>query len=452
MYQLLAVAASFILFCTPAALAQKLIQAGPMQGYTEFRTAKVWVAVAPQVDKLQLQYQPKDKSKEATTINYSGKLGMDFNPVVFNIPALQPGTTYHYTIIATCGKDKETHTTSLTTQELWMYRKPAPDFSFLTGSCSYFNDSAYDRPGNPYGGETGIYTTMAKTPANFMLWLGDNWYTRDVDYYSPWGLWDRAHYDRTQPVLQPLLTAMPHYAIWDDHDYGPNNFGASYVYKEESRKVFKNYWANPTYGMDGKGIYTQFAYGDAAFFLLDDRTWRSSDDMKDSINGQPNPEKTMLGREQMLWLKDALLQSRYSTFKIIAIGSQVLNTYSPYDCFYHYPAEFKELTDFITDNRINGVIFFTGDRHHSEIIKMDRQGHYPLYDVTVSPLSSRVYEAGGLEKDIPTRVLKVPAQHNFAKVSVTGAAKERKLTVTYYDTKGGQLAQWAIAETDLKDN
>jgi len=22
-----------------------------------------------------------------------------------------------------------------------------------------------------------------------MMWLGDNWYTREVDYSSPWGLW-----------------------------------------------------------------------------------------------------------------------------------------------------------------------------------------------------------------------------------------------------------------------
>ncbi len=28
----------------------------------------------------------------------------------------------------------------------------------------------------------------------------------------------------------------------------------------------------------------------------------------------------------------------------------------------------------------------SGDRHHSEVIKMERPGTYPLYDITVSPL------------------------------------------------------------------
>jgi alkaline phosphatase D len=38
------------------------------------------------------------------------------------------------------------------TKNLWQCRKPASDFSFLTGSCAYFNEPIYDRPGKPYGG------------------------------------------------------------------------------------------------------------------------------------------------------------------------------------------------------------------------------------------------------------------------------------------------------------
>jgi hypothetical protein len=37
-------------------------------------------------------------------------------------------------------------------------------------------------------------------------------------------------------------------------------------------------------------------WGDADIFLTDDRWWRSADQMKDSINGKPNPEKRMLGK------------------------------------------------------------------------------------------------------------------------------------------------------------
>lgn len=433
------------------ALAQHLIQAGPMQGYTKFRTAKIWAEVAPEATEVTITYYPKNQPDKKIRAKYHGKLQQAFNPITFELYALQPGTEYEYTVTARAKGESQDISATFKTRDLWRYRnKPVPSFSFLAGSCSYFNDQRYPTAGKPYGGDSTIFLTMAATEADFMLWLGDNWYTRDEDYYSRWGLWDRAHYVRTQPVLQKFLAAMPHYAIWDDHDFGPNNFGESYVYKDESREVFKQYWANPSYGMDGKGIYTEFAIGDVTFFLLDDRTWRSSDDLKDSVNGQPNPEKTMLGKEQLRWLKDALAQSRKSAFKIIAVGSQVLNTYTPYDCFAHFPAEHQELLNFIADNKIEGVIFFTGDRHHSEILKMERPGHYTLYEVTTSALTSKLYNAGGVEKDMPIVVRRVEGKHNFSKISVSGEGNDRQLSVTYYDRGGKELADWSIKEADLK--
>lgn len=431
--------------------AQRLIQAGPMQGYTEYRTAKIWVEVSPETESLEISYREQGK-EHVKRVRYNGEPGKEFNPITLTLTDLEPGTIYDYELIVKGADKTQTIKRTLKTQDLWMYRKDAPDFNFLTGSCSYFNDPKYDRPGEPYGSDHEIYGSMAKKGADFMLWLGDNWYTRDVDYYSEWGLWNRAHYVRTQVQLQPLILSMPQYAIWDDHDFGPNNFGASYVYKDLSRDVFKHYWPNPSYGMYGKGIYTQFAYSDVAFFLLDDRTWRSSDDMKDSIGGKPNPDKTMFGKEQVRWLKDALLQSRYSTFKVIVNGSQMLNTYTPYDCFYHYPTEYQELLNFIADNKIEGVIFLTGDRHHSEILKMERKGHYTLYEVTVSALTSHLYNASGAEKDMPIVIKRIEGKHNFADISVTGRSKERKLTVTYYDKDGKEIDNWSVNEKELKEN
>ncbi len=435
-----------------ASYAQKHVISGPMIGYTELRTSSIWIELSKEVDKAYIVWWPVNESEQtAKSIVYKGVLHEDFNPVTFQLTGLEPGTEYKYQVISIINKEKKAVTGTFKTQEQWVYRKPAPDFSFLTGSCSFFNDQKYDRPGEPYGGDSSIYVSMAKTKADFMLWLGDNWYTRDVDYYSKWGLWYRAQYVRKQPVLQKFLKSMPHYAIWDDHDFGPNNFGNSYVYKDETRKVFMNYWANPSYGFEGMGIYTQLAFNDVAFFMLDDRTWRSSDNMKDSINGMPNPEKTMYGKEQMRWLKDALLQSKHASFKIIATGSQVLNTYSPYDCFYHYPIEFKELLDFITDNDIKGVIFLTGDRHRSEIIKMERDGHYTLYDITVSPLTSHRYNAGGAEKNMPTKVLNLEGKQNYGKISISGKRGERMLHIDYLDIDGKKLAEWEISQKELQD-
>lgn len=429
---------------------QALFVAGPMQGYTEYRTAKIWVEVSNDVDSLQLTYTDITTKDQKTITGYKDTT-LPFFTHTFILTALEPGTVYNYTIVAYSNGKEERATNSFKTQSLWQYRTSAPNFSFLTGSCAYIIQQRYDRPGEPYGGDSSIFLTMAKRKAEFMLWLGDNWYTREVDYYSPWGLAYRAHHNRGMAVLQDFLKSTAHYAIWDDHDYGPNNFGISYIFKEESRQVFKSYWANPSYGEHGEGIYTQFAYGDVAFFLLDDRTWRNADDMKDSIGGLPNSEKQMFGPKQMKWLKDALVQSRYSSFKIIATGSQVLNSYSPYDCLYHYPTEWKELIDFITENNIEGVIFLSGDRHRSEIIKLERKEHYTLYDITVSPLTAHRYNATGVEKDIPTRVALIEGAQNFGEISVSGAYGNRKLHIDFINLNGEVLDSWEIDQKSLKE-
>ncbi|HEY6435500.1 MAG TPA: alkaline phosphatase D family protein, partial [Ignavibacteriaceae bacterium] len=248
-----------------------------------------------------------------------------------------------------------------------------------------------------------------------------------------------------------FLKAMPHYAIWDDHDYGPNDADKSYVFKETSRNVFVNYWANPSYGQDGKGIYTRVTQGDCDFFLMDDRYFRSNDDMEPYAYGKPNPLKRMWGAIQMDWLKNALLQSK-APFKFIVTGSQTLNPASPYDCLQDYPVEFEELMGFLSAEKINGLLFLTGDRHHSEVIRYDRREDYSLYDITSSPLTSGTSIAAGKEKDNPARVSKtlVEAQ-NYTRISVSGKTGERRLTVEFLGIKGEKLTEWSISEKDLKN-
>ncbi len=427
--------------------AQPRVISGPMLGPIELRDAKVWIEVSPDVKTVSLQVNKKADSKSTRTINYKGELGNDFNPVCFTIGGLEYNATYQYKVWIN-GK-ATAKGGEFTTKDLWQWRKPVPDFNFLTGSCAYFNEPVYDRPGKPYGGDSSIFETMAKESAAFMLWLGDEWYTREVDYYSEWGLWNRASHDRALPVLQDFWKRMPQYAMWDDHDYGPNDIGTNYILKETSREIWKKYWCNPSYGENGQGIYTMVSWGDADIFLTDDRWWRSADATKDSIDGKPNPGKVLLGKQQMAWLKNSLLYSS-ATFKIIAMGSQVLNPVSPFDKLSDSPAEYNELMNFLKENKINGVVFLTGDRHHSEIIKVDRPGTYSLYDVTVSPLTSGTHAFGGPEKNNPYRIVGIDQKQNYARFSFSGKRGERQLKVNYFGIKGEPLGEWSISEKELK--
>ncbi len=436
----------FLLITSVITTAQPRIISGPMLGPVELRDAKLWVEVSPEVKKVSLQYKKKN-TLPVKTIIYKGELGNDFNPITFIIGGLDFNTIYQYSLWIN-GKPTAKNG-EFTTKDLWQYRKAIPEFSFLVGGCAYTNQPEYDRPGIPYGGDSSIFETMAKEKAAFMLWTGDAWYTREVDYYSEWGLWYRASHDRAVPVLQNFLKAMPHFAIWDDHDYGPNDIGKNYILKETSRRVFNSYYCNPSSGENGKGIYTMTNWGDVDIFMLDDRWWRSADEMKDSIDGKPNPSKRMFGEQQLEWLKNSLLYSS-ATFKIIATGSQILNTVSPYDKLLDFPIEYNELMSFLNDNKIDGVIFLTGDRHHSEVIKTDRKGNYPLYDITVSPLTSGTHKFGESEQNNPFRVIGIDGKQNYGRFSISGERNERKLTVAFLGVKGEKLGEWSISEKELQ--
>ena len=429
------------------AFAQPRIIAGPMLGPVELRDAKVWVEVSPEVKSVSLQYNKKGNGKSVKTIIYKGELGNDFNPLQFTIGGLDFNTTYEYKIWIN-GKTTQKGG-ELTTKDLWQWRKPVPDFSFLTGSCAYVNQPEHDRPGKPYGLDSSIFESMAREKAAFMLWLGDAWYTREVDYFSEWGLRYRASHDRAVPVIQNFLKSMPQFAIWDDHDYGPNDIGKNYILKESSRKIFNSYFCNPSSGENGQGTYTMTSWGDVDIFMTDDRWWRSADKIKDSVDGEPNPDKRMLGEQQMEWLKNSLLYST-ATFKIIAVGSQVLNPVSPFDTWWNFPAEYDELMNFLKEYKINGVLFLTGDRHHSEIIKVDRPDTYPLYDITASPLTSGTHKFGAAEKNNPYRVFALDEKQNYGKFSFSGKKGDRKLTVEFLGIKGEKLGEWSITEKELK--
>lgn len=423
---------------------------GPWAGNVELRNASIWIEVSPAVKKVAVRYSPAKGVAEPKIVEYKGELGKEFNPVKIDLNGLEFNTSYNYSVEIDGVMVQPGFPTCFTTKDLWQWRKPAPDFSFLTGSCAYFNEPMYDRPGTPYGGDSSIFETMAKTPAAFHVWLGDNWYTREVDYNTVWGLNYRASHDRALPVLQKFMASMPQYCIWDDHDYGPNDIGKSYILKDDSRKIFMNYSCNPSYGEKSEGIYSVVSYSDVDIFLTDDRYFRSEDATPDSIGGQVNKEKTFFGRAQMEWLKNALRFSR-ATFKVIACGSQVLNPFSKYECLKSYSAEYTDLMNFLATEKIKGVIFFSGDRHHSEVIRQNRTGLYPLYDVTNSPYTSGIGKVSGAEVNNPARMpgTLVEAQ-NFTKVTVSGKKNERVMTVEFLGIKGDKLGGWSVSEKELK--
>ena len=105
---------------------------------------------------------------------------------------------------------------------------------------------------------------------------------------------------------------------------------------------------------------------------------------------------------------------------------------------------------FLKEEKISGVVFLTGDRHHSEVIKVEGLTDYPMYDITVSPLTSGTHVFGADEKDNPFRVIGIDQKQNYGRVSIAGKAKDRRLTVRFIGVKGEALGEWSVHENELK--
>jgi len=423
------------------------LKSGPMLGPVELKTAWIWCELDRDVEVYLEYWNDRDLHKKKAWPLEKAKR-FEFKACKFYLTGLDFGTKYRYRLVVHGMHKNDWPQGSFTTQDLWQYRKPPPDFSFLAGSCAYFNDPVNDRPGKPYGGDSSIFVTMASEPAAFMLWLGDNWYYREVDYYSNWGLWNRASQCRSSKEMQDFWKATSHIAIWDDHDYGTNNSGSEYVFKKESANVFNQYWCNPPCPSN-EGIYTRYTYNDVDLFLMDDRTFRWSDDVKDSLDGKINLQKVMWGETQLKWLKNELANSR-AAFKIIANGSNVLNPYNKHDCLVHYPGEYHELLRFIEQERINGILFMTGDRHHSEVVRMKLKDGYYTYDVTNSSLTSGIYKLDDLEKSNPDLIQHMLVeQNNYTRATISGPRNDRKLKIEFVDGKGKSLANMELLQKEL---
>ncbi len=98
------------------------------------------------------------------------------------------------------------------------------------------------------------------------------------------------------------------------------------------------------------------------------------------------------------------------------------------------------------------MLFISGDRHLSELIKRVEPNLYPLYDFTSSPLTSRVATIKTKEEENnPARVpgTLVLGVRNFGIIEASGTAKNRKLTLKTVDSTGKEWWKHEISQSEL---
>lgn len=431
-----------ISFFTNAGLAQKeLLQAGPMLGYVEMQEANLWIQTKKAVT-VEIIYWTKDnEGAEKHSYKAQTDAAESFSKHV-KLKNLEYGTTYEYELYLDNKKVNFSYPTEFTTQNLWQWRTDPPAFTIAFGSCLYINDKKFDRPGDPYGTEPDILNAINSKDPDLMLWTGDNVYYREPDFYSVARMDYRYRDARDTPEMQPLLAGAINLATWDDHDYGPNNSNRSYRMREEALDIFERYWSNP--GSNDDGVYTKYKYNDVEFFLLDDRFFRAPNALNDS-------SKAYFGEEQMQWLMDGLVSSD-AAFKIVVNGNQVTNLGNTHESFPMYKKEFNDLMNFLKEERVEGVLFLSGDVHYGQLLKTEREGLYPLYEFTSSPLSAGVYEIADSEESYenPLHVKgTLVTDYNFGMITVSGPRRDRVLTLQSYDRKGNLFWERKISREEL---
>lgn len=245
-----------------------------------------------------------------------------------------------------------------------------------------------------------IFYKIAEEQPQLFIFLGDNVYGDTEDMQQLQNKYDTL---ASRPAYQKLLQTAPVIATWDDHDYGINDGGKEYPKKEESKKIFLDFFKEPANSerRTRGGIYTSYIYGEEGkrvqIIMLDCRTFR------DSLLFRKHPQiwgeyqrcddslKTMLGAAQWKWLEGEL--QKPADIRLIGSSTMFLVDYNGWEAWMNFSCESERMLSLIRRTKANGVVFLSGDIHHGEISKRNIEGQYPIYDFTSSGLTHTVWFA-----------------------------------------------------------
>jgi alkaline phosphatase D len=229
---------------------------------------------------------------------------------------------------------------------------------------------------------TGVYgdTTIGRKnlPTHEIVSLSD-YRTRYSQYHLDEGL-------RKLRMRHPLIT------IWDDHEVANNVYteGAQNHQPEEGDFNARKAAARQAYYewlpiRESDKLYRSFSFGKLADLIMLDERLEGRTAPADSASAPDfeSDKRSMLGTEQLQWFENSLKDSK-ATWKII--GNQVLfsdldigglykkDMPKNLDAWDGYPAEKKRIEQYIAENKINDIVFVTGDTHASWAIETFAEG------------------------------------------------------------------------------
>lgn len=249
--------------------------------------------------------------------------------------------------------------------------------------------------------DQSIWDRIAAENPDLVLYMGDNVYG-DVRSGDPSLPELKAAYMRLAESgpFSRVRAAAPVIAGWDDHDYGLNDAGGDYQYKEQSEALFEYVWAldpdDPRRAHPG--VYGAWVIGPengkrVQIILLDTRYFRSPLKATDEPGARgkerylpdADPTKTMLGEAQWAWLAEEL--KKPADLRLLVSSIQVIADGHGWEAWRMLPSEREKLYETIRAADAHNLIILSGDRHLAGFYRREGVLDYPLFEATSSSLN-----------------------------------------------------------------
>ncbi|PKL16055.1 MAG: hypothetical protein CVV49_18245 [Spirochaetae bacterium HGW-Spirochaetae-5] len=336
---------------------------------------------------------------------------------------------------------------------------PAPSYKYMRvdtdkrletiafGSCGH-----QDKP-------QPVLDLISDIRPDLFIYLGDNVYNDSYQIKDLPGCYSRLG---SKPEFIRLKDTADILAIWDDHDYGWNDSGNDYPFKEKSKQIFLDFFGIPEKEiLRRKGIYYSKLFTDGKhkvqIIMLDLRTFRDRllpyKGEKAWIPGYQyrldysphlNKKPAMLGEEQWAWLQKQLRLP--ADLRIIASSTQFGVSYNGYESWANFPHEQKRLLDLIKSTRAEGVIFISGDVHYGEISLIEEEYLYPIYDITSSGITSTwPFSTPNLN-----RIAGPVMENNFGLITIDWDRNDPEITIQIRDVNDDVRINWEFKISHLK--
>ena len=384
---------------------------GPMVGAVSDRSVSIWLRVAAGTGPVTVRMRPAG-SDGAWTSRRAEPAAADDHTVAIEIGSLEPATGYRYEVsgegIQASGEVRT-----------FPGRGPSKFRIAFGGGAGYV-------PQNER-----VWDIVHAQRSDALLLLGDNIY---IDAPQSSAMQRYCYYRRqSQPAFRRLVASVPTFAIWDDHDFTTNDkWGGPKIdepaWKRPVWKVFRQNWANPSYGGGEAqpGCWFSLSIGDVDFFLLDGRYYRTN----------PKVESpSMLGPVQKRWFLDAVGKST-ATFKVLC--SPVPWTFvakgNSKDTWNGFHAERDEIFAFLRERGIRGLVLMSADRHRSDLWRIEREGAYDLWELNSSRLTNQHVHETMAEAEFSYN-----AKQSFGTVDFDTTAEDPSLTYRIVTIDGEQV-------------